>query len=92
MIASFLRAVVLSLRYRLRAVRKTNKCNIECKFCYNYGHLDDIPPIGEGMWEIGGTKFYEQDIDLLLSIQKKPTGVAYVYLEPSWKLKNTILL
>ena len=34
------------------------------------------------MWEIGGTKFYEDDIDLLLSIQKKPTGIAYVYLEP----------
>ena len=21
----------------LSAIRKTNKCNIECKFCYNYG-------------------------------------------------------
>jgi hypothetical protein len=52
----------------LSAVRKTNKCNIQCKFCYNYGELDQIPPIGEGLWEIGGTKFYEQDIDLLLSI------------------------
>lgn len=72
----------------LGAVRKTNKCNIECKFCYNYGHLDDIPPIGEGMWEIGGTKFYEQDIDLLLSIQKKPTGVAYVYLEPFMEIEK----
>lgn len=66
----------------LTAIRKTNKCNIECKFCYNYGELDNIMPIGEGLWEIGGTKFYEKDIDLLLSIQKKPTGVAYVYLEP----------
>lgn len=72
----------------LGAVRKTNKCNIECKFCYNYGHLDDIPPIGEGMWEIGGTKFYEQDIDLLLSIQKKPTGIAYVYLEPFMEIEK----
>jgi pyruvate formate-lyase activating enzyme-like uncharacterized protein len=66
----------------LSAIRKTNKCNLKCKFCYNYGELDCIPPVGEGMWEIGGTKFYEKDIDLLLSIQKKPTGVSYVYLEP----------
>ncbi len=66
----------------LSAIRKTNKCNLECKFCYNYGELDCIPPIGEGMLEIGGTKFYEKDIDLLLSIQRKPTGISYVYLEP----------
>ncbi|MDI3536716.1 MAG: uncharacterized protein PWP16_1710 [Eubacteriaceae bacterium] len=66
----------------LSAVRKTNKCNIECKFCYNYGELDDIAPIGEGLWEIGGTKFYEKDLDLLLAIQTPPTGLAYVLLEP----------
>lgn len=72
----------------LSAIRKTNKCNIECKFCYNYGELDDIPPIGEGMWEIGGTKFYEKDIDLLLSIQQKPTGIAYVYLEPFMEIEK----
>jgi len=41
----------------LSAIRKTNKCNLECKFCYNYGQLEDIPPVGEDMWEIGGTKF-----------------------------------
>ena len=72
----------------LSAVRKTNKCNVECKFCYNYGELDNIPPIGEGMWEIGGTKFYEKDIDLLLSIHKKPTGIAYVYLEPFMEIQK----
>jgi pyruvate formate-lyase activating enzyme-like uncharacterized protein len=72
----------------LGAIRKTNKCNIECKFCYNYGELEDIPPVGEGMWEIGGTKFYEKDIDLLLSIHKKPTGVAYVYLEPFMEIEK----
>ncbi|MGE5495437.1 MAG: radical SAM protein [Burkholderiales bacterium] len=66
----------------LSAVRKTNRCNLECKFCYDYGKMDDIEPVGEGMWEIGGTKFYEKDIDLLLSIHNKPTGIAYVYLEP----------
>jgi hypothetical protein len=72
----------------LSAIRKTNKCNIECKFCYNYGQLENIPPIGEGMWEIGGTKFYEKDIDLLLSIHKKPTGIAYVYLEPFMEIEK----
>ena len=75
----------------LSAVRKTNTCNIACKFCYNYGELDRIPPIGEGMWEIGGTKFYEQDIDLLLSIQKKPTGISYVYLEPFMEIEEYYL-
>ena len=59
----------------LSAVRKTNKCNLQCRFCYDYGEMDSIPPIGEGMWEIGGTKFYEKDIELLLSIQSKPTGM-----------------
>ncbi len=72
----------------LSAIRKTNKCNLECKFCYNYGQLDDIPPIGAGMWEIGGTKFYEKDIDLLLSIQQKPTGISYVYLEPFMEIER----
>ncbi len=72
----------------LSAVRKTNKCNIQCKFCYNYGELDQIPPIGEGLWEIGGTKFYEQDIDLLLSIHQKPTGISYVYLEPFMEIEK----
>lgn len=72
----------------LTAIRKTNKCNIECKFCYNYGEMDDIMPIGEGMWDIGGTKFYEKDLDLLFSIHKKPTGVAYVYLEPFMEIEK----
>ena len=72
----------------LSAIRKTNKCNINCRFCYNHGELDCQPPIGEGMWEIGGTKFREEDIDLLLAIQKKPTGVAYVYLEPFMEIEK----
>jgi hypothetical protein len=72
----------------LGAIRKTNKCNVQCKFCYDYGELEDIPPIGEGMWEIGDTKFYEKDIDLLLSIHQKPTGVAYVYLEPFMEIEK----
>jgi len=72
----------------LSAIRKTNKCNIQCKFCYNYGELDEIPPVGEGMWEIGGTKFYEKDIDLLLSIYQKPTGISYVYLEPFMEIEK----
>lgn len=72
----------------LGAIRKTNKCNLNCKFCYNYGQINDMPPIGEGLWEIGGTKFYEKDIVLLLSIYKKPTGIAYVYLEPFMEIEK----
>ena len=72
----------------LSAIRKTNKCNIQCRFCYNYGELDCQPPIGEGLWEIGGTKFYEEDIDLLLSIGNKPTGISYVYLEPFMEIEK----
>ncbi len=72
----------------LSAIRKTNTCNLECEFCYNYGELDRIAPVGEGMWEIGGTKFYEKDIDLLLSIQRKPTGISYVYLEPFMEIEK----
>ncbi len=72
----------------LSAIRKTNKCNLQCKFCYNYGELDRIPPVGEDLWEIGGTKFYEKDIDLLLSIQQKPTGISYVYLEPFMEIEK----
>ena len=72
----------------LCAIRKTNKCNIQCKFCYNYGELDQIPPIGEGLWEIGGTKFYERDLDLLLSTYEKPTGISYVYLEPFMEIEK----
>ncbi len=72
----------------LSAVRKTNRCNLQCPFCYDYGVLDQIPPIGEGMWEIGGTRFYERDMELLLSIQKKPTGISYVYLEPFLEIEK----
>ena len=72
----------------LSAIRKTNRCNIECKFCYNYGELDCIPPIGEGLWEIGGTKFKEEDLDLLLSVCAKPTGISYVYLEPFMEIEK----
>ena len=66
----------------LSAVRKTNKCDAACKFCYDYGALNSQPPVGEGLWEIGGTRLYERDLDLLLSAQARPTGIAYVYLEP----------
>lgn len=72
----------------LSAVRKTHRCNLQCKFCYDYGEMDCQPPIGEGMWEIGGTKFYEEDLDLLLSAQRHPTGIAYVYLEPFMEIEK----
>ena len=66
----------------LGAVRRTNRCNLNCPFCYDHGALDEQPPVGDGLWEIGGGKAAAEDLPLLLSIQKKPTGVAYVYLEP----------
>ncbi|MEN6567654.1 MAG: radical SAM protein [Veillonellales bacterium] len=72
----------------LSAVRKTNKCNLACKFCYNYGELEDTRPVGEDLWDIGGTKFYEKDIELLLSIYQKPTGISYVYLEPFMEIEK----
>lgn len=72
----------------LTAIRKTNKCNLQCKFCYDFGQMHCQPPIGEGMWEIGGTKFYERDMDLLLNVYDKPTGVSYVYLEPFMEIEK----
>ncbi len=72
----------------LSAVRKTNRCNAACPFCYDYGVLDAIPPIGEGLWEIGGGKYREEDLDLLFTLQGKPTGIAYVYLEPFMEIEK----
>ena len=72
----------------LSAVRKTNKCNLRCRFCYDYGEMECQPPIGEGYWEIGGTKFREEDLDLLLSTSTRPTGIAYVYLEPFMEIEK----
>lgn len=72
----------------LSAVRKTNRCNANCPFCYDYGVLDKIPPIGESLWEIGGTRFREEDLPALFSIQKKPTGISYVYLEPFMEIEK----
>lgn len=72
----------------LSAVRKTNRCNLNCPFCYDYGQMDCQPPIGEGLWEIGGTRFREEDLDLLLSVSKKPTGISYVYMEPYLEIEK----
>ena len=66
----------------LSAVRRTNRCNLNCPFCYDYGVLDCQEPVGEGLWEIGGTRLAEEDLPLLLSASVRPTGIAYVYLEP----------
>ena len=71
----------------LSAVRKTNRCNLNCPFCYDYGEMDAQPPIGEGYWEIGGTRFREEDIPLLLSASRRPTGIAYVYMEPFMEIE-----
>lgn len=72
----------------LSAVRKTNRCNLNCKFCYDYGEMDSQEPIGEGLWEIGGTKFYEEDLALLLNVSRKPSGISYVYLEPFMEIEK----
>jgi len=72
----------------LSAVRRTNRCDAACPFCYDYGCLNAIPPIGEGLWEIGGTRYREEDLPLLFALQKKPTGVAYVYLEPFMEIEK----
>ena len=72
----------------LNAIRKTNRCNLQCPFCYNYGELDCQPPIGEDMWEIGGSKYRERDVELLLSIYDRPSGVSYVYLEPFMEIEK----
>ncbi len=72
----------------LSAVRKTNRCNAACPFCYDYGCLEEIPPIGEGLWEIGGGRYREEDLPLLFMLQKKPTGIAYVYLEPFMEIEK----
>ncbi len=66
----------------LGAIRKTHTCNLNCPFCYHHGQTDCQEPIGEGLFEIGGTRYYEEDVRDLLSIQGKPSGVSYVYLEP----------
>ena len=72
----------------LSAVRRTNRCNAACPFCYDFGVLDAIPPIGEGLWEIGGGKYREEDLPLLFALQGKPTGIAYVYLEPMMEIEK----
>lgn len=72
----------------LGGVRKTHQCNLLCKFCYYHDNIDNQDPIPDGMWEIGETLYYEEDIELLLSIQKKPSGIAYVYLEPFLEIEK----
>lgn len=66
----------------LGGIRKTHTCNLTCEFCYYHDNLDNTEPVPEDMWDIGEKLYETEDIDLLLSIQKKPSGVAYVYLEP----------
>lgn len=72
----------------LTAIRKTNRCNLKCRFCYDFGQMHSQPPIGEGLWEIGGTRFRERDLDLLLEVYPKPSGVSYVYLEPFMEIEK----
>lgn len=72
----------------LGAVRKTNRCNLNCPFCYDCGAMDMQPPIGEGYWEIGGTRLRAEDLPLLLDASNRPTGIAYVYLEPFMEIEK----
>ena len=71
----------------LSAVRRTNKCNMNCPFCYDFGVLDQIEPIGEGYFEIGGGRYRVEDLPLLFTVSKRPTGIAYVYLEPFMEIE-----
>ena len=72
----------------LGGIRKTHTCNITCKFCYYHESIDEQEAVPEGMWDIGDTLYEEEDIDLLLSTQKKPSGIAYVYLEPFMEIEK----
>lgn len=72
----------------LGGVRKTHQCNLKCKFCYYHDNIDTQEKVPNGMWEIGETLYHEDDIDLLLTIQSKPTGIAYVYLEPFLEIEK----
>ena len=72
----------------LGGIRKTHTCNLSCKFCYYHDTLDSVEPIPEDMWDIGEELYETKDIDLLLSIQKKPSGIAYVYLEPFMEIEK----
>ena len=72
----------------LGGVRKTHTCNLKCKFCYYHDTIEHTEKIPEDMWDIGDGLYYEEDIDLLLSIQKKPMGIAYVYLEPFMEIEK----
>ncbi|MBQ8136167.1 MAG: radical SAM protein, partial [Clostridia bacterium] len=71
----------------LSAVRRTHVCNANCPFCYDYGVLDEQMPVGEGLFEIGGCKYRPEDLPLLLDCYAKPSGVAYVYLEPFMEIE-----
>jgi len=72
----------------LNAIRKTNRCNLKCPFCYNYGEMGSQEPIGDGYWEIGGCRYREDDIKALIDIQGAPAAVSYVYLEPFMEIEK----
>ena len=45
----------------LTAIRKTNKCNLQCRFCYNYGELDAIEP-ERGFGSLAGPSFMKMTL------------------------------
>lgn len=72
----------------LSAVRRTNTCNIQCRFCYNYGEWDMQEPIGEDLFEVGGGRYTAEDLEMAMEIQGKPSGISYVYLEPFMEIEK----
>lgn len=72
----------------LSAIRRSNRCNAACRFCYDYGRLDLQPPVGEDLWEIGGCRYALEDMPLLFSAGNRPSGVSYVYLEPFTEIEK----
>lgn len=76
----------------LTGVRKTNECNLVCKFCYYHDTIDEQEGMLSDEWEIEDTRYEIEDIKLMLDIYKKdgrlPRSVAYVYLEPFLEIEK----
>ena len=70
----------------LSAVRKTNRCNLACPFCYDYGQLDCIEPIGEDLWEIGGSRYREEDCSS--PCRKSPRASPMSIWNPLWRSRS----
>ena len=56
----------------LSAVRRTNTCNIQCRFCYNYGEWDMQEPIGDDLLEVGGGGYKADELEMCLDSEGRP--------------------